>query len=316
MFLLLALSSSSFYTRAEESQFLAWMREHNSLYTGDEYHFRLGIFLANRKYVQDHNRVSSFKVALNKFACLTPGEYRVLTSSIARPLKNPTAVKPKAVKADAPWDWRNYNWTVVTDPRDQGPCGADWAIAAIVSIESVDAVKTGNLQPFSAQNLIDCDRLDKGCDGGSISNAFEYISDYQSIHVMKESDYPYTGVKGTCKYDSSKGVYALTGYTSLTSEAQIVQLVLQLGPGGATIDGSQPSFQLYSSGIYNDSACSSTNVNHALGIIGWGTDSGTDYWILKNSFGTSWGEGGYIRLLKNGNNFCGIYTAASIAIFH
>jgi C1A family cysteine protease len=316
MFVFAALAAAAFNTKADESQFVAWMRQYNLIYVGEEYQFRFGIFLANKKFVQDHNRASTFRVELNKFACLTPGEYRQLTASYVTPAKKPLRLKISAVAADDPFDWRTYTPKVVTDPRDQGQCGADWAIAAIVSIESVDGVKTGNLQPFSAQNLIDCDRLDKGCDGGSINNAFEYISDYQSIHVMKESDYPYTGVKGSCQYDANKAVYALTGYTDLTSEAQVVQLVKQLGPGATTIDGSQQDFQLYKSGIYNNPACSSTSVNHCLGIIGWGNDSGTEFWILKNSFGLSWGESGYIRLLKNGNNFCGITTAASIAIFH
>jgi cathepsin L len=316
MFTFAALCAASLYTPADESQFLSWMRQHNFLYVGAEYHFRLGIFLANKQFVREHNRASTFRVALNKFACLTPGEYRILVSSYGTPARNPVQIKVKPVNADDPFDWRNSTTPVVVDPQDQGQCGADWAFAAISSIESVDAAKTGNLIPFSVQNLIDCDTIDKGCNGGSINGAFQYISDYQSIHVMKAADYPYTGTKGRCQYDPDKAVYALTGYTDMTSEAQVVQLVKQLGPGGVTIDGSQPTFQLYSGGIYSDSACSSTSVNHALGIVGWGTEGTTDYWILKNSWGTSWGEAGYVRLLKNGQNFCGITTAASVAIFH
>lgn len=315
MFIFVSLCAAALVTPADESHFVSWMREHAVVYVGEEYHFRLGIFLGNKQFVRDHNRASTFKVGLNKFACLTPAEYRILVSSYAT-RTTPVVARANAVGADDPFDWRNNPIKVVVDPQDQGQCGADWAFAAISSIESVDAIKTSNLIPFSVQNLIDCDTIDKGCSGGTIVGAFQYISDYQSIHVMKASDYPYTGTKGRCQYDSSKAVYALTGYTQLDSEANIVKYVLQLGPGGVTIDGSQPSFQLYSSGIYNDAACSSTNVNHALGIVGWGTESAVDYWILKNSFGTSWGESGYIRLLKNGQNFCGITVAASCAIFH
>jgi cathepsin L len=316
MFTFATLCAAALYSPSDENHFVSWMREHNFLYVGAEYQFRLGLFLTRKQFVRDHNRASTFRVALNKFACLTPGEYRILVSSYASRSSKNTPGQLKQVKADDPFDWRANSWPVVKDPQDQGDCGSDWAFAAISSIESVDAVKTGTLIPFSVQNLIDCDSLDRGCDGGSIIKAFEYISDYQSIHVMKESDYPYTGVEGSCKFDRSKSVYALSGYTAITTEADIVKLVLQLGPAGVTIDGALPSFQLYASGIYNDAGCSSNSVNHALGIVGWGTESGTDYWILKNSWGTSWGEGGYIRLLKNGQNFCGITVAASVAIFH
>ena len=286
------------------------MRSTDSFFTGDEYQLRLGIFLSNQRRIREHNAANKgFTLSINKFAAMTPAEYRALLSAKPRP------VATKSIRTSSPnvdsIDWRQKG--CVNPIKDQGQCGACWAFLIVQCIESEYAAKKGTLYSLSVQQLIDCvDGAASGCSGGNPLKAWQYIID-NHMGLMKESDYKYSGTETPCAYDASKAVVFINGYGNITSETDLASKVADLGPVSVIIDASSWSFQLYSGGIYDEPSCSSTNLDHAVGVVGFGTQGSTPYWIVRNSWGVSWGESGYIRMIKDKNNQCGIATAASYA---
>eukprot|EP00128_Syssomonas_multiformis_P007592 Colp12_sorted_trinity150504_noHs@19982 len=144
-----------------------------------------------------------------------------------------------------------------------------------------------------------------------MDNAFTYIKKVGGIE--QESAYPYTAKDGTCKFDKTKVAATVTGYVDIPegSESGLLNAVGTVGPVSVAIDASQYSFQFYSSGVYDESACSSTQLDHGVLVVGYGTENGKDYWIVKNSWGGAWGDAGYIKMARNKKNQCGIATAAS-----
>jgi len=306
MFAFLALASCIKIATHEEKSFLSWMRESNSLYTGDEYHFRLGIYLSNSRLVQEHNKAGSFKLALNKFAAMTSAEYKSLLGHRSHIVD--VRAQIENVEAPASKDWRDEN--VVNAIKDQGQCGSCWAFGTVQACESAYAIKNKKLYSCSEQNLVDCVTTCYGCNGGIEKYAVEYIINHQNGLLMSEKDYPYKARTSTCQFDASKGINKITSYEYMTSgkEDDLKNLVGNKGVVDIGIDASHFSFQLYSGGIYNEPSCSKTSLDHAVGCVGYGTEGSTDYWIVRNSWGTSWGEKGYIRMIRNKNNQCGVAT--------
>lgn len=293
------------------------MRNTNNYYNGDEYHFRLGIFLSNQKYVQEHNSNPSktFKLKMNKFAALTPSEYNLLLGfkpSIAR-----NHIKKSTIKTvknnDVELDWRTKG--AVNPIKDQGNCGSCWAFSALQSCESAEFLKYNILYSLSEQSLVDCVTTNKGCNGGSPVDAFEYIINKWNGKVMLEDDYPYQAVRSYCLYDKAKAVGHFSSYIVVESgsETDLAAKCEQYGPVSIGIDATKASFQLYSSGIYDEPHCNIFMINHGVGLVGYGTEDDVAYWIVRNSWGTSWGEAGYIRMIR-GTNQCGEATYATIAI--
>jgi cathepsin L len=309
---LLAAASSAFYRQHEEKSFIAHMREHGLLYTGDEYQLRFGIYLANMRYIREKNAQNSgFTVGPNHLMTLTPGEYRGLLGThkgTPRGEKKPKKLAGKAgVKAPASWDWRDQGAVQVV--KDQGQCGSCWAFASIGAEESMYYIYTGStLLSLSEQDLVDCDVYDDGCDGGSFDGAYSYVYYYQNGYFADESVYPYTATDGPCQFNQQSQAF-LDDYGTLANptESNLLAVVYEYGPVACAIDASHNSFQLYTTGVYNEPACSSEDLDHGILTVGYSTDaSGTDYWIVKNSWGTSWGQQGYIFMSRNKNNQCGI----------
>ena len=310
-----SLSSSAVRTQPhEEKAFLQWMRQTNNLFTGDEYQTRFGIWLANKRLVQEHNKKSTFKVAINNLAHLTPAEYQSLLGFKPELTGKVVKATKAGLKAPTSIDWREKK--VVNQVQDQGQCGSCWAFSAIQAQESAWAIKTGELLKLSEQNLVDCVNSCYGCNGGLMTNAYDYVIKYQDGYFMLEEDYRYSAVSGTCKFDRSKGVAPIKSYIEIQSysESDLADKVANYGPAAIAIDASNWSFQLYSSGIYDEPSCSAYNLDHGVGCVGYGTEGGVNYWIVRNSWGTSWGEKGYIRMVKDKNNQCGEATNAVVPV--
>jgi cathepsin L len=312
--LLSALSSCALIAAHQEKSFLSHLREHGLMYTGAEYHLRFGIFLANSRMVQEFNsQPKTFTLGLNHLSTLTPSEYRVLLGTRVNPwkFKSPKKLFAKTNrKAPTAWDWRTEGAVQVV--KDQGQCGSCWAFAAIASEESMYFLYTLTLYNLSEQNLVDCDYNDYGCEGGSVEGAYFYVYDEQNGYFVDETNYPYTAVDGACQYAASINSQAyLNDFGTLANptESNLLLVVYDYGPVACAIDASHSSFQLYISGVYDEPACSSDDLDHAVLTVGYSTDaSGTDYWIVKNSWGTGWGQQGYIYMSRNKNNQCGIAT--------
>jgi cathepsin L len=311
---LLASVSSGLIKSHQEKSFVAHLREHNLVYTGDEYQFRLGLYLSNARLVREHNAKSTFRVALNRFATLTQSEYKALLG-FRRLSPSANRVRPSAGRrADPPdsYDYRDQG--AVNGIKDQGQCGSCWGFSAIAAQESQWAIQNGQLLNLSEQNLVDCVTSCYGCDGGDKALAYDYVISSQGGSFNSEVDYPYTANDGSCRYKPSAPISKVTGYikTTANNEDSLLNGIYANGPAGVSIDASQNSFQLYSTGVYNEPRCSSSTHDHAVLAVGWGVDGTTPFWIIKNSWGPAWGEKGYIRMSRNKNNQCCIACAGVI----
>lgn len=310
MFAFATLSKSVFYAPHEEKSFVAWMKEHNYIFSGEEYQTRFGIWMANKRLVQEHNKgKSTFKLALNSLSHLTPAEYNSLLGF--RSTAESTKVYNQVLSNDESLDWRDQK--VVNPIKDQGQCGSCWAFSAIQAAESAWAINHNQLYSCSESNLVDCVTTCSGCNGGLMTSAYTYIVNKQGGKVQKESDYPYKPVEGSCKFNAATAVLSIKGYVNIAknSDADLMAKVKSMGPAAVAIDASHSSFQLYSSGVYKESRCSPMFLDHGVGCVGYGSQDGTPYYIIRNSWGVSWGIDGYM-LMYRGNNHCGIAAMACI----
>lgn len=211
------------------------------------------------------------------------------------------------------FDWREKGG--VTPVKFQGDCGSCWSFAATGAIEGHVFRKTGKLPNLSEQNLVDCGPkslgLD-GCDGGFQEYAFNFVKQQDGIAVGGK--YPYVDRKDNCKYKSNLSGAQITGFAAIPpkDEKAMKTVIATQGPLACSVYGLE-SLLLYKSGIYADEECNKGEVNHSVLVVGYGSENGQDYWIIKNSWDTIWGEQGYFRLPR-GKNFCGIATECSYPI--
>lgn len=310
--LLVSLISCAYYLDHEEKSFISWMRSVNQYYTGEEYQIRFGIFMANSRFVREHNAANKkFTVALNKFAAYTPAEYKSLLG-YKKNNEKITAVKTQRRTNSDSVDWRDKG--VVNVIKDQGLCGSCWAFSAVQAAESANAISTGTLLSFSEQNLVDCCHSGcAGCSGGLMTQAYKYIISEQNGHFNLEDDYKYTATEETCQFNKYSQVGSVSSYVNVVKddENDLAAKVETYGPIAVAVDASHVSFQTYSTGIYDERACSPGNINHAVGCVGFGSQDGTKYWIVRNSWGAAWGESGYMKMIWE-NNRCGIASRATV----
>ena len=211
-------------------------------------------------------------------------------------------------------DWRAHG--AVTDVKDQGRCGSCWAFSTTGSLEGQHFRKTGKLVSLSEQNLVDCSFKfgNKGCGGGLMDNAFRYIKANGGIDT--EQSYPYDGVEEQCHYNPRNIGATDKGFVDITSgdEESLKAAVATKGPVSVAIDASHPTFQFYSTGIYNEPECNPQMLDHGVLVVGYGSIQEGDYWTVKNSWSTKWGDQGYIKMSRNKNNQCGIASVASYPV--
>ena len=207
-------------------------------------------------------------------------------------------------------DWRDKG--AVTPVKDQKQCGSCWAFSSTGAIEGQHFLKTKQLVSLSEQNLMDCSVNwgNHGCNGGNQYKAFNYTRDNKGIDT--EESYPYEAVDGTCRFSAKSIGATVTGYVCIpyANESALLEAVTTVGPIAVAIDASRNGFMYYNSGVYYDPLCSTSKLDHAVLVVGYGTVNGQDYWLVKNSWGYGWGMGGYIKMARNKNNHCGIVTSA------
>ncbi|XP_064488074.1 procathepsin L-like [Ornithodoros turicata] len=291
---------------------------HNKKYVPEEEHVRRLIWEENLDFIQRHNLeydlgLRTHTVAVNSFADLTSEEYRQLYLGY-RPnqgKKTALGVHNEASLYDIPdeVDWRKEGY--VTPVKNQGKCRSSWAFATTGSLEGQHFRKTGKLVSLSEQNLVDCDTRSFGCNGGTQFSAYLYIQSNGGIDT--EESYPYTARNGSCNYDPSHVGATAVGFYVVESGSEdgLKRAVARAGPVSVRIDASHDSFKFYKSGVYNEPACSSEDLHHGALVVGYGTGSDGDYWIVKNSWGEQWGDKGYILMSRNKDNQCGIASEAS-----
>ncbi|PIN18825.1 Cysteine proteinase Cathepsin L [Handroanthus impetiginosus] len=302
------LSDASMVERHEE-----WMSQYGSSYKDDtEKAKRFGIFKKNVEYIESFNEAGTRpnKLAINKFADLTNEEFRTSRNgykmrSHQKSSKVSSFRYANVTAVPSSMDWRKKG--AVTGVKDQGQC-------AVAATEGINQLKTGKLISLSEQELVDCDTSeDQGCNGGLMDYAFEFI--IKNHGLTTESNYPYKGVDGTCNTRKELShVAKITGYKDVpaNSESSLLKAVANQ-PVSVAIDAGGSDFQFYSSGVFTGEC--GTELDHGVAAVGYGkTSDGTKYWLVKNSWGTDWGEDGYIRMQKDidaAEGLCGIAMEAS-----
>jgi len=294
---------------SNQEEFVAYVKQFNKVYTSDELFARFQNFVDNKKTIDAHNAKGlDWEMGVNAFTDMTNKEFSDMYLGY-KPRQNDYLrsrnlhVAPEGQVIGDSLDWRTSG--AVTPIKDQGQCGSCWAFSTTGSVEGANKIKSGSLQSVSEQQLVDCagSSGNQGCNGGLMDDAFEYI--IKNKGIGSEASYPYTARDGKCKQVAS--VATVSKYTDVgkNDEAGLMTAV-NIEPVSVAVDAA--SWQTYRKGVM--SGLCGKQLDHGVLLIGYGTDGSQDYWLVKNSWGTSWGESGTIRLIRNKNE-CGIAAAAS-----
>jgi len=290
---------------------------------------RYSIFRDNINKINELNAKhpkAHFKI--NKFADMTQEEMQSTHMGFIPPVKGTKQYKDKqnipVMKFDndgfnaTTSDWRTKG--AVSPVKDQGQCGSCWAFSAVETIESSVFLSTGKLPILSEQQVVSCDKVDGGCNGGWPHEAYKYV---EQDKLESEVNYPYvsgtSGATGTCKYNSQYATQAIKGFSyaipscendpdcTKQDETTMANAIAQTGPASICLNAN--AFSFYDSGILTADTCGDSSyyyLNHCIQMVGFDlTDSTNQYWIARNSWGANWGESGYLRM-EFGTNTCGL----------
>ncbi|KAF7847062.1 hypothetical protein BT93_L3398 [Corymbia citriodora subsp. variegata] len=305
--------------------FEQWMARHGRIYMNNlEKAKRYEIFLKSFRFIENFNKEGnrSYRVGLNQFSDLTTEEFKARytgfqamskssKSSTATTFKYQNATEVQYVSPPESANWVDKG--VVGDVKDQGDgCGSCWAFSAVGAVESLLAIKKSVFADLSEQQLVDCDKANKGCKGGRMERAFDYISRHG---IAYEKDYPYKNGQGNCNETAaSASVTKIDDYYSIPVNERWIERSVSQQPVSVAVDGDSDDFKYYKGGIFSGPC--GKKLSHAVLIVGYGrSDSdGKNYWLIKNSWGQQWGEKGYMRLQRSTGTYggiCGIELSAS-----
>ena len=308
--------------------FIKWLGRQGKLYSSfEEYKYRSKVFERNLDTIKEHNKgSSSWTMAVNKFADMTPQEFKAKFTGLSMKKRN----------TPNPWDLNklefdfkfsrtipiSIDWSTlgaVTPVKNQEQCGSCWAFSTTGSVEGAWFLAKKELVSLSEQQLIDCSTAEgnNGCNGGLMDYGFQYI--LSNGGITSENQYPYTATgPNTCQAANKTIVAKISAYhdVPVNSDAAFMEALTQQ-PISVAIEADQSVFQFYSGGVMSATTCG-TQLDHGVLAVGYGSLNGADYYKVKNSWGADWGMSGYILLGRGGafapSGQCGILMAPSYPV--
>ncbi|UYV61086.1 hypothetical protein LAZ67_1003336 [Cordylochernes scorpioides] len=300
------------------------MHKFGKSYSPEEEFHRKAIFNENLEEIIKHNLdydlgLKSYRLGLNKFSDMSFEEFEDKYTGYKKTSKHnfgePMEI-PEEMDLPDSLDYRTKG--VVTPVKAQGHCGSCWAFSATGAIEGQYALETGKLISLSEQQLVDCTLRHNGCKGGDQEVAFSYIRRVGGIE--SEEDYPYEArYHQHCNFRKKKVVVTVKAFRNMpsTDELALQKALVKYGPIAISIQATK-HLKYYSSGVLDDTTCKNANspiaLNHAVLLVGYGTENGKDYWLIKNSWGPEYGEDGYVKMVRGQDNRCGVATDALVPI--
>ena len=299
----LAVVASARITDEEDFAFMRYLANHSKSYsTLEEFNLRFACFRRVNQELEELNAPGSSSFHDHNFLSDWTAEEktRILGLRKLSPKETATTFDASSVVGIP----ASVNWVTagnyVNPIQDQGNCGSCWAFSAVAAMESAHAIFHGALLKLSEQNLVSCSTLqgNLGCNGGDYPYAWNYTRNHP---LESEVNYPYTsgttGKTGTCTYDSTKGIMSATSYTNVGTTTTEIKTAIAQQPQSVGIEADTTYFQSYSSGVLTSAAKCGTTMDHAVVAVGYGTDpTYGGYYIVRNSWGTSWGMNGYVNI--------------------
>jgi KDEL-tailed cysteine endopeptidase len=318
-------SMTSFLDENDEwKQFSNFQERFSKRYENlEELESRFQTFRSNLKNIILHNLDyrQNFTMGINQFTDLTAEEFK---AKYVGGLKTEVgsygckSFSSDAVGAPSSIDWRTNG--AVTSVKDQGQCGSCWTFSATGAIEGAWAISKGSLVDFSEEQLVECAGLkygSMGCNGGQMDGAFKYVIENGQCSL---SSYPYTsgtGDSGSCKTSCAPVATLSACYDVIANDQISLKGAVAKQPVSIAIEADTRYFQSYSSGILDSSSCGTT-LDHGVLIVGYGEENGMKYWNVKNSWSNTWGDNGYVRILRsdstNDKGICGIAMQPSFPV--
>jgi len=321
LFATIAQSETPFLDRFENwvAKFRIHFQTKNHLYD------TLRKWMTNDEYIDRMNQENkSYKLAHNQFSGMDEFDFirYVQNSQLQYPSPPLITSEFNYTTLPASVDWRNKN--AVTPVKDQGQCGSCWSFSTTGALEGIYSIQTGKLISFSEQQLVDCDNFkhggkDHGCNGGLMDNAFSWI--HKNGGLCSEETYPYISQSGdtqacqtTCTLVPKSQIQS---WVDVQPTDQALMTTIAQQPVSIAIEADQRDFQLYESGVFTGKC--GTTLDHGVLVVGYGTENNNDFYLVKNSWGTTWGDQGYIKLgrgpqYNNGQGQCGILLEASYPV--
>ena len=312
-FALAALGATAFATEIN-IKFINYIAEHNKYYhSTEEFDFRHQIWAEKDEQIDAHNAEGhSWTLGHNKFSDWTDEEYKTLLGyrpELRTAQYQDIEPTPYVVSNSDGIDWRTRG--AVTDVKDQGNCGSCWSFSTTGALEGAHFIASGDLVSYSEMQFVNCDfgiTKNLGCNGGLMDKAFTYA---ETNAITTEEAYPYTPKKSSCDTSKLSGAALLvTKFVDVAvNDPAALKAQLDQGPVSVAIEADKLVFQSYKSGVISGTKCG-TNLDHGVLAVGYGTDSsGVEYYIVKNSWGPSWGDNGYVNIgVEDGAGVCGIQS--------
>ena len=314
-FALAALAAVSSAINMAEFEFMNYVTKFQKNYDDvAEFETRMALFNATNAKIEALNAQNSgsYKAGHNHMSDWTDEEYRSMLGLVLPEDHMDDETPFEGTPNSSGIDWRTDSRNALTAVKDQGQCGSCWAFSATETVESAFILAGNDAVVMSPQELVDCSKgllSNHGCNGGMYYNAWKWE---KSHYAMKESDYPY--VSGTtkkanpeCSYDESKGVAEVKSYTQVKANVDSIKAAVEQQPLSIAVMADNDAFRNYTSGVITADQCPG-RIDHAIQAVGWGNDGTQDYFIVRNSWNTVWGDAGFAKLAADdsGDGTCGM----------